>query len=87
MAKLPTFIAVGALLGIALPGTITTAAAREAAAPKPRTAADTNSKPLICVREAAAMTGSILPKRICKTRADWQADGVDIDKLAAASSH
>jgi hypothetical protein len=86
MAKLPTFIAVGALLGIALPGTITAAAAREAAAPKPKAVADTNGKPLICVREPA-ITGSILPRRTCKTRADWQADGIDIDKLAAASSH
>jgi hypothetical protein len=85
MAKLPAFITVGALVGLTLSGTISAAAAHEAAQPKPRPAANVNDKTRICVREPA-MTGSILPTRTCKTAAEWQADGVDIAKLAASSS-
>jgi hypothetical protein len=84
MAKLPALITVGALLGTALPGTITAASARDASLSKPKAAAATDDKARICIREAAA-TGSILPQRICKTRAEWQADGVDLAKLTASS--
>jgi hypothetical protein len=83
MAKLPTLITVGALLGVALPGTITAASARDASLTKPKMDASADSKARICVREPAP-TGSILPLRTCKTRAEWRADGVDIDKLIAS---
>ncbi|OYY72882.1 MAG: hypothetical protein B7Y47_01630 [Sphingomonas sp. 28-63-12] len=33
--------------------------------------------------KSEALTGSRLPRRICKTRADWARDGVDVDHPSA----
>ncbi len=85
MTKLPTLI-VGAVFSIALPGAITTAAARETAPANPKATTEINSDKRICLREDQPITGSILTRRACKTQSQWQADGVDIAKLIASRS-
>jgi hypothetical protein len=69
---------------IAIAAALTGVAANAKEAPQP-TANDIQPTTRICVVQPA-ITGSILPTKVCKTAADWQKDGVDPVKLVAGKN-
>lgn len=75
-------IAAAALAGVtAIPAiamtTVTATTSRAEAGKAPLSHADPAQR--YCVSDTP--TGSRLPKKVCKTRADWVAEGVDMDEF------
>jgi hypothetical protein len=57
-----------------------TAAGQATSASKPAKAANENQAVKYCV-ETEPFTGSKIAKTECKTKAEWAAEGVDVDQL------
>lgn len=79
-----THAAIVSLAGIALFATAASAAARESDPKVDRASADKPGKATVGQRYCVdtTTTGSRVPRRTCKTAADWARDGVDIVKEA-----
>lgn len=74
---------IASLIGFAAPslaaepaGSAATVAASAAA---PATAASPTAEKRYCVVES--LTGSRMPKKVCKTKSEWQQDGMDVSGL------
>lgn len=79
-----THVVIVSLAGIALFATAAPAAARESDPTMDRANANKPGKANVGKRYCVdtTMTGSRVPRRTCKTAADWARDGVDIVKEA-----